>query len=102
MSEPVVSREAIADLDEAWDYLSRRNIAAADRLVDRFFAAAGLHAQFPLMGQPRDEISPGLRCFTARPYVAFYRIEGENIVVLRFLHGRRDLKRVMRSESENP
>jgi toxin ParE1/3/4 len=102
VSEPVISREALADLDEAWDYLSRRNATAADRLLDQFFEAARLHAQFPHMGQLRDEISPGLRCFTARPYVAFYRIEGGDIVVLRFLHGRRDLKRVMRSEPDNP
>ncbi|MFO0888245.1 MAG: type II toxin-antitoxin system RelE/ParE family toxin [Isosphaeraceae bacterium] len=54
------------------------------------------------MGQQRDEISPGLRCFIVRPYVAFYRVEGQDIRVLRFLHGRRDLKRVMRSEPGEP
>ncbi|AMV37646.1 type II toxin-antitoxin system RelE/ParE family toxin [Planctomyces sp. SH-PL62] len=102
MNEPVISREALADLDEAWEYLARRNPNTADRLLDRFFAAARMHAQFPLMGPSRDDISPGLRCFTARPYVAFYRVEGENIVVLRVLHGRRDLKRVMRSQPDPP
>jgi toxin ParE1/3/4 len=100
MGEPIVTPAAAADVEEAWDYLSRRNLAAADRLVDRFLAASRLHAQFPRLGQGRDEISPGLRCFLVRPFVAFYRIEGEKIRILRLLHGRRDLKRLMRSEPE--
>ena len=101
MSELVISREALADLDEVWDYLSRRNAAAAGDLIDRFFAAARRHAQFPKMGQAREDVSPGLRCFTARPYVAFYRIEGDCVIVLRFLHGRRDPKRVMRDDPDH-
>ena len=36
MSEPVITDEAQADLDEAWDYLAARSRKAADRLIDRF------------------------------------------------------------------
>jgi len=33
MIEPVITEQAQADLDEAWDYLADRNVAAADRLI---------------------------------------------------------------------
>jgi plasmid stabilization system protein ParE len=33
-----------------------------------------------------------------RPYVAYYRVEGEDIRILRFLHGRRDVRQVMGRE----
>jgi toxin ParE1/3/4 len=94
----IITPEAEADVDEAWNYLSRRNLKAADRLVDQFLAAARSHAQFPLTGEPREDVAPGLRCFVVRPYVAYYRVEGEDIRILRFLHGRRDVRQVMGRE----
>jgi plasmid stabilization system protein ParE len=83
MGKPIVTPEAEADVDEAWDYLSRRNLKAADRLVDQFLAPARRHAQFPLMGESREDVSPGLRCFAVRPYIACDRVEGEDIRILR-------------------
>jgi toxin ParE1/3/4 len=73
MIEPVITEQAQADLDEAWDYLSERNAAAADRLIDRFVAAARTHARFPESGRERQDIGPGLRSFLVKPYVVFYR-----------------------------
>lgn len=95
MGEPIVTPEAEADIDEAWDRLSRKSPDAADRLIERFLSSATRHAQFPNLGESCEHLLPGLRCFVVRPYVAFYRVEGENIRVLRFLHGRRDYKRLL-------
>ncbi|WP_407673569.1 type II toxin-antitoxin system RelE/ParE family toxin [Paludisphaera rhizosphaerae] len=75
VSDALVSREALVDLDEVCEYLSQLNATAADRLLGRFFAAARLYARFPRMGQALDDLSSGLRCFTAHPHVAFYRLE---------------------------
>jgi hypothetical protein len=33
MSEPIITDEAQADLDEAWDFLSERSLKAADKLL---------------------------------------------------------------------
>ena len=54
-----------------------------------------LEGSIPRIGRMRDEILPGLRSVVIRPYVAFYRSEGDTILVLRILHGRRDIERIM-------
>jgi toxin ParE1/3/4 len=46
---------------------------------------------FPETGAPRDHIRPGLRAAIKRPYVAYYLLIHDEIVVLRVLHGSRDL-----------
>ena len=51
------------------------------------------------MGQSRDELRPGLRCFVVSPYVVFYRPEQDTIEVLRVLHGARDIVSIFESES---
>ena len=101
MSEPILSDQARVDLDEAWDYLAERNIEAADRLLERFAHAARMHARFPESGRLREGIGPGLRSFLVAPYVVFFRQVGETIEVLRILHGRRDLDRIMREDESS-
>jgi toxin ParE1/3/4 len=100
MSEPRITEQAEADLDEAWDYLAQRNEAAADRLLDGILERARLHAQLPLMGRPREDLAPGLRSFVVSPYVVFYRPAGDTIEVIRVLHGARDVDSIMKAEGE--
>ena len=64
----------------------------ADRLIgsitDRFF----LLASHPYLGRARDEdLRPGLRTFPVGEYVIFYRIEDEDVVILRVLRGSRNI-----------
>jgi len=47
----------------------------------------------PFAGRLRSELRAGLRSFPIRSYVLFYRIDGENINLLRVLHGQRDIER---------
>lgn len=56
------------------------------------------HAQFPESGRCREDIIPGLGSFPVRPYVVFFRPEGKSILVLRILHGYRDVEGVMKGE----
>jgi plasmid stabilization system protein ParE len=53
MTEPIITEQAQADLDEMWDHISERNERAADRLIDRFYAAAQTHVKFPESGKSR-------------------------------------------------
>ena len=53
-----------------------------------------------MMGRARDDLMPGFRTFTVSDYVAVYRPVGDTIEVLRFLHGSRDVPRVIREETE--
>jgi toxin ParE1/3/4 len=96
MIEPIITDAAQADLDEAWDFLAKSNPKAADRLIDRFVKAARVHAEFPESGRSREDLAPGLWSFVVAPYVVFFRPTAGTIEVLRFLHGRRDIERIMR------
>ena len=43
------------------------------------------------MGPARDDIRPGLRYLVSGSYLLLYRIVGDDIEVVRAVHGRRDL-----------
>lgn len=98
MTEPKLTDQAEADLDEVWAYIAADNPDAADRMVDAVLESSRVHVRFPEMGRSREELRPGLRSFVVSPYVVFYRpIEG-TIEVLRILHGARDIKSIIESE----
>lgn len=98
MRHPIITDAAQADLDEAWGFLARKSLKAADALIDRFMQKALVHAEFPESGRPREDLGPGLRSFVVTPYVAFFRQAGTTIEILRVLHGRRDIERIMRED----
>ena len=98
MSQPIITDAAQADLDEAWNFLARRSQKAADRLIDKFVRKARVHAEFPRIWASREVLSPGLRSFVVAPYVVFFRSTADTIEILRVLHGRRDIERIMRED----
>ncbi len=71
MSEPRLTEQAEADLDELWAYIAANNPDAADRMVDALLESSRMHARFPGRGQSREDLRPGLRCFVVSPYVGF-------------------------------
>ncbi len=91
MSEPRISEQAEADLDELWAYIALNDPKAADRTVDAVLISSRMHVRFPNMGQNRNELGPGLRSFVVSPYVIFYRPLNDTIEVLRILHSARDI-----------
>jgi toxin ParE1/3/4 len=93
-----VAPEAEADLDDIWCYIARKSgsLEIADRFTefisDRFY----LLANHPYIGRRRDEeLRPGLRSFPVRDYIILYRIENENVLILRVLRGSRDIKALL-------
>ncbi len=46
----------------------------------------------PNAGRIRLEFGAGIRSFPIVPYVAFYRVSGRRIEIIRILHSHRDLK----------
>ena len=64
-----------------------------DSITDRFF----LLATHPHLGRRRDEdLRPGLRSFPVGEYVIVYRVEGEDVLILRALRGSRDIEALFR------
>ncbi|MGA9640436.1 MAG: type II toxin-antitoxin system RelE/ParE family toxin [Terriglobales bacterium] len=89
-------RSALADsdLDEIWYYVASRSGStdAADRLIGSITDRFPLLASYPNLGRARNEdLRPGLRTFPVGDYIIFYRIEGEDVVILRVLRGSRNI-----------
>ncbi len=98
MAVVLMTPAAQADLEAILHELEEKSPKAADRIavgVDKKCAALG---RFPEPGRAREEILPGLRGTLVGKSVLFYRIRGEVVEVLRMLHGRRDLGRILRDE----
>jgi toxin ParE1/3/4 len=89
-----VAPEAQADLDDVWYYVARASSSptVADRLIDAITQRFLLLARHPHLGRPRDEdLRPGLRSFPVGNYVIIYRVDGEDVLILRVLRGSRDI-----------
>jgi toxin ParE1/3/4 len=90
-----VAPAAERDLDEIWYYVAKESgsFDIANRLIDtitdRFFLLTG----FPYLGRSREEdFGSGCRSFTVGEYVIVYTVEVEDVLVLRVVHGRRDIE----------
>ena len=90
------STEANKDLAQIWNYLAREaSVARADDQIRKIEAACRVLSDWPMAGQARDAIMPGLRAVVAAPYVVFYRIDGGAVQIIRVLDGRRDIDAIL-------
>ena len=86
----VLSQLANEDLLETWEYIAEHDEVAADRYIDFLRKRALELLDFPELGRLRNEICPDLRILLARNHLLFYRIQSNEIQILRILHGSRD------------
>jgi toxin ParE1/3/4 len=92
MARFTISGHARADLQEILDHIAKNNPGAARRVVLRLRATARRLAETPGMGRSREEdLRPDLFSFPVGQYVLFYRAQPGGIVLVRVLHGGRDL-----------
>ena|SRR3974390_3033267 len=91
MSGFVLHPEALADLDEIWEFIAADNLDAADRVLDEIHLAMQSLANFPRIGHARADLtSQPLRFHAARDYLIAYAADEKSLVVLAVLHGRRN------------
>ena len=79
--------EAQEDILQIGAHIGRDSPRAAERMLNRINAAIEMLRDHPEMGPRRDDLRPGLRMLTVRPYLAFYRIGEGGIEIVRVLHG---------------
>ena len=91
-----LTRRARLDTLDIWSYIAQENESAADRLIDRLTRQFQLLGENPYAGRARDELRPGYRSFAAGQYVIFYKVSGSTVMLLRVLHGRRDIESLVR------
>jgi toxin ParE1/3/4 len=92
------SREARRDLLDIYEFIAvqRREAEAARRLIRSIRRKAEAYGRQPGMGTLHEEIDlPGeagpARSFRVKSHIAIYRETPTGIIVLRVVHGRRDL-----------
>ena len=87
----VISPDARKDLSDIWDYIATGSVEAADALYDECLRQFDLFVIMPNMGKRRDELGSNLRSFPVGRYLVFYRVENEELTIVRVLHSARDI-----------
>lgn len=90
-----LSPRAVADLDAIWEYVARESGSSetANRLIDSITDRFFLLATHPYIGRSRsDDLGSGRRSFPVGDYVIIYRVKDNDALILRVVHGRRDLE----------
>ena len=83
--------DATDDLIQIADYYSDKNPDYCEQLLAKFTRQFEMLVVLPKMGRERDELLPRMRSVVVSPYSTFYRIVGEDIEILRVVHGRRNI-----------
>ncbi len=94
MNRYKISQLAEQDLEDIWVYLAQNNQIAADKEIANILNRLPMLAQFPDMGQIRDDLGEKLRSFPVKVYVVFYTKIDDGIEVVRILHQSRDIDRL--------
>lgn len=89
--------QARCDLLTIWEYIARDNPPAAERVHARLEKAFALLALFPLKGHRRQDVrtSEEVRFWNVGSYVVVYRPEPKPLVIVRVIHGARDLNALL-------
>ena len=89
-----VSRTSQAEVDlvEIGVRIAVTDPSAADRWLELIDQKSQLLATMPYMGRDRTDLAPNLRSFPVGDYIIFYRPAAEGIMVIRVLHGARDIE----------
>ncbi len=88
----VRTSRAEEDLIEVWVHIARDDPRAADRILDELERRTMLLARHPEIGRERPDIAPGVRYMAAGSYLILYRLSEDQVEIVRYVHGRRDLK----------
>ena len=91
MTNLVRSAQFDADLYDIWQQIARRHVPTADRVTEEIEAVIELATGFPGMGTPVPHLAPNLRRLRSGPYLIYYRLEANELWLIRVLNGRRKI-----------
>ncbi len=100
MSAYALTPLAQSDIFDIWRYIANDSEDAADRVEQAIYDACALVAQAPRRGHSRPDLTPRSLCFwtlTRYPnYTVVYRPEPAPIQVVAVLHGKRNIRRLLK------
>ncbi len=85
----VWSRAALADRDAIFEHIGSDNLRAAVETDAKIDARIEGLTAFPLSGRPGRLSRTRELVISETPFIAAYRVDGDDVVVLRILHGAR-------------
>ncbi|QTH41785.1 type II toxin-antitoxin system RelE/ParE family toxin [Cohnella sp. LGH] len=82
---------AVDDMDEIFSYISQDNVAAAEELLERINRQISSLADFSNRGSMLSDeeyaiIQRGYRFIVVSPYLVFYRLVENTVIIYRILH----------------
>ncbi len=92
--------EAVVDLTDIADEIGRDNPERAVSYIDELLDRTSNSADNPKLYRLRPEWGEAVRCARHGNYLILFEIGNEGVVVLRYLHGRRDIAHIMSGEDE--
>jgi toxin ParE1/3/4 len=72
------------------------NVKIANRLIDSITDRFFLLTSFPHLGRARDDFGLGCRSYVVGEYVIVYQAIGDDVLILRVVHGSRDVEALFR------
>ncbi|WP_372663370.1 type II toxin-antitoxin system RelE/ParE family toxin [Cohnella sp.] len=89
---------AVDDMDEIFSYISQDNVSAAEVILVKLDDQIGKLGEFPNIGSVLSEdeytlVQRGYRFIVVHPFLVFYKITDNVVIIYRILHGRRDYLR---------
>lgn len=97
MSRYLLSEEARTDLREVKNYIAEDSIESSRRVVSEFRRAFRQLVKMPGMGHSRGDLTRApVRFWRLRSYLIIYRPETQPLEIVAVLHGKRNVKRILR------
>ncbi|MEK5645874.1 addiction module toxin RelE [Paenibacillus rhizosphaerae] len=89
---------AVDDMDEIFSFISQENALAAEDLLQKLDDQISNLTEFPYLGSVLSDddfplLKRGYRFIVVQPYLVFYRVIEDTVIIHRILHGRRDYLR---------
>ena len=91
MSQYIISRPAIRDLESISAYFTDVNIEAGEKFLQGFSKRCKQLVSFPNIGRSYDDLQIGLRGLPLEGYIILYRLIEDGIEIVRVVNGRQDL-----------
>ena len=87
----IIGESASADLDSIYEYIAEDSPEIAAGFIKQLVADIERIARLGVIGVARDGLRPGLRMHGFGRYCAYFRVADRHMIVVRVLHGARDL-----------
>ena len=87
----VFTPAAEKDLDDIWFGIASDNLASADRMIDNIRQRSQHLSTFPESGRMRPDIALHARSLNIGNYLILYKVAGNQVEIVRVVHGARNM-----------